>query len=112
MRKPHIKQHTYFKEYLQIIPLNICLVIFLVQEASTSALASIAAVVDRETKETASGSLESLASTTCGALGNLLGASSEKAAVNQANISNQGVEQQSATENKQAKVHCVYFNNS
>lgn len=45
----------------------------------------------------------------CGALGNLLGAAS---AVNKANITNQGVEKQSATENKQAKVLCVHFNNS
>lgn len=112
MSKPHIKQHTYFQEYFQIIPLHICLVIFLVQEASTSALTSIAAFVDRESKETASGSLESLASTTCGALGNLLDAASGEAAVNEANITNQGVEQQSTTDNKQAKVRCVYYNNS
>lgn len=106
-KRPNIKQHTYFKEYL-----HICLVIFLVQEASTSALTSIAAFVDRESNETASGSLESLVSTTCGALGNLLDAASEEAAVNEANITNQGVEQQSATDKKQAKVRSVYFNNS
>lgn len=81
--------------------------LFFLQEASTIALANMAAFVDRESRETESGSVNSVAADMCGAIGNLLGSASGDAAVNQPNITSltsARSEEQPNNKNKQTKV--------
>ena len=58
----------------------------------------MATVLDRESREAGSDSVDTAANFVCGTIGNLLGAASDKAAVNQPNDTNmtssQNVEQQ------------------
>lgn len=81
--------------------------LFFLQEASTIALANMAAFVDRESRETESGSVNSVVADMCGAIGNLLGSGSGDAAVNQPSITNltsARSEEQPNNKNKQTKV--------
>lgn len=68
----------------------------------------MAAVLDSESQETASGSVDTTAAGMCGAMGNLLDVASENAAVNQPNSTNltssQGEEQQANSEINRSKV--------
>ena len=77
------------------------------QEASTSALTSMAAFLDRESRETGSGSVDSVAASMCGAMGNVLGAASDAAAVNQPSSTNQTFEQKNVITKMRGKVSCL-----
>lgn len=59
----------------------------------------MAAILDRESQETGSDSAEAAAASVCGTIGNLLGPSSDNAAINQPNgtnmTSSQIIEQES-----------------
>ena len=64
----------------------------------------MATVFDKESQESGSGSMDTAAAGVCGAIGNLLGAASENAAVNQPNGTNVTTSQTEEKETKRLKV--------
>ena len=79
----------------------------MLQEASTSALANMATFLDRASQEPGSGSVDSVTTEMFGAMGNLLGAASDVAAVSQSNTTNltsARIDEQRKNENRQTKV--------